>query len=142
MTNLLAYRDNIHDFTKYGLDTTISTPSNRCGCATFIGLLTQYAGLPGYSEWTVDVMMPVVPLTNMPDSVIDVLWDGRVKIINDAVAEFCDPLLHPETAAWGGSGSKSLKFDDPAKLAVWIDNQNNSAPVNGNKRNHLFAASL
>ena len=134
MTNLLAYRDNIHDFTKYGLDTTISTPSNRCGCATYIGLLTQYVGLEGWPEWIVDVMMPVVPLSSIPSTMLGLAWEGKVAVVNQAVSEFCHS--NTVTAAWGGSGARSLKFDDPALLAKWIDEKNNSAPVNGAKRNH------
>lgn len=133
MAHLLSYRETIHDFTKYGLDTTITTPSNRCGCATYIGLLTQYAGLSGYSDWTVDERMPVVPLTTIPDTLLGILWKGRVDIINKAVSEFCATNV---TSAWGGESARSLKFDDPALLAEWIDTQNSTAPVNGNNRSH------
>lgn len=135
MAHLLSYRETMHDFTQYGLDTTITTPSNRCGCASYTGLLTQYAKLPGYSAWTVDVMMPVVPLSTIPSTLLGVAWEGKVDVINQAVDEFCHPT-NTVTEAWGRGSARSLKFDDPAKLAVWIDDQNNSAPVNGDDRNH------
>ena len=77
--------------------------------------------------------MPVVPLHTIPDTLLGVLWEGRMDVINQAVSEFCATNV---TSTWGGADSRSLKFDDPAKLAVWIDGQNNSTPVNGSNRNH------
>lgn len=105
--------------------------------------MLQYANIdPGASSaWTAqtDVMMPIVRITSLPSTWVGVLFSDKTRMLDNANAEFCDNTLHPETAAWGGTGTqgppKSLKFIDPCVMMDWIDNANNSSPVNRSGRN-------
>ena len=138
---LNEYRKDKHFFQNYGLDTTIKTdPAStkeipRCGCATYIALLTQYAGIADVSSWVIKREMPVIPITTVPISRFTVLAKFNIALItflmNDVTAEFC---AHPDSLTWGGATAKSLKFSDPSLLAKWIDKMNNVNPLNKSDR--------
>ena len=121
------YANKAHNFRGYGLDVTINKPA-RAGCGSYVGLLTQYAGLGNNTGWRVDKLMPVVLLISFPLSWAGVLWasiwDGN-SVIDDALDEFCDNARHPETAGWGiGQTATALKFFDPSLMMDWIDEAN------------------
>ncbi len=133
---LTAYK-GYHPFGGYGLDTTLRTSSDsRVGCGSYVGLLTQYAGVTNVAPWVFDRQMPVVPLDD-----VWITWVGSGgayaaymcgaggllrAIFEDMGQEAMQTVnVAPGTAAWGSGGNtRSLRFCDPGWMMDWIDVQN------------------
>lgn len=123
---LLSYR-NTHPFSNYGLDATIKEGASRCGCGSYIAILTERSGLTGINNWLVDKRMPIIPLPNsIPETSLGVLWKGEEEILEDAKTEF---FANPNSAQWNIGQAMPMKFADPGIMAKWIDAKNSANPV-------------
>lgn len=132
---LIMFSSNIHNYSRYALDSTTLKNVYRAGCATYIGMLTQYAGLVDVEkEWVTEKMMPLVVLDTIPVTWIGIPFVGRLPgVYQMAADEFCDNERHPHTANWGVAGDatgkyRSLKFVDPYTVSDWSDRINAPKP--------------
>ena len=134
-----------HPFSGYGLDSTLRTSTDsRVGCGSYIGWLTEYAGVTDIAPWTQDLMMPVIDM-DLDITYTDVwlaarygsyllgwnayYWSGLDALQQQAMPSFMD---HDEAWEWGAVPEippyRELKFCDPTKIMVWVDGENASTP--------------
>jgi hypothetical protein len=150
-TALDEFREAYNDlgyFSRYGLDATlgvdepdwwqrnlpswISSGTSRVGCGSYIGMLTEAAGVMANSEvmayWGVDRQMPIANLTGwppvstgLPRGVLNALTVyGTVhNILLAAFNKFAS-----QAPQWGQAPCRQMKFIDPGLMAKWIDSQN------------------
>ena len=162
------YANSIHDFSGYGLDAIIertdpqspipSVSHARCGCGSFVGLLSTYAGICDISSWKVDYPMPELSLSistsdwayitlgfdsvvlyewfNSPGSFISFIdrigqtnTSYMAHINNDFVpTNSLKDWVTVTSSPTSAFQRRKMMYSDPALISVWIDNENSQTP--------------
>ena len=146
------FRTSEYSFAGYGLDVVLKgAGDSRSGCGSYIGLMTQRAGLvspwDANVDWIVIGDAPVVPVGINATRLIANLgtaygWYTAPQWLRDnAPMKSCMDRVGgrimsvwnaiPETASWIPQGNlewRQLRFFEPGKIADWIDRENASTP--------------
>ncbi|MCL1920380.1 MAG: hypothetical protein FWG50_04765 [Kiritimatiellaeota bacterium] len=141
-----------YPFGGYGLDVVLNGAGNsRSGCGSYVGLMTQRAGLVSPWDanvgWVIAGDAPVVPVRLNATRLIARLgtayglytaasWLSDNKPMKDSLDWVGDRVMSawnavPEATSWIPQGNlewRQLRFFEPGKMADWIDRENASTP--------------